>query len=188
MENDGWKKLEEVWIPPIEKEGFQEDIIIRRPVVPMCKRVTKEAEPKAVSATVKSEPMADIAVPYKGEDATILLSDLEKYDGEDKTVLLNQEAALAAWLERVNTGEKVLIDKEEFVIGKSSSANYVIQDNVTISRRHAMIKKTEEGYYLEDMGSSNHTYIDGMMITEPVKLVSGTIFQLSREMFEFTIG
>lgn len=191
MGNEGWKNLDEVWIPPIEEGGFQEDIVIRKPIAPITLNETKPAEAEAPQNPPLKEPAAvepeKTAEPYNGEDATVLLADLDDYGGEDATVLLTQEVTFTAWLKRVNTGEKVQIDKAEFVIGKSRDADYVIRDNVTISRKHARIKKTEDGYYLEDMGSSNHTFIDGVMVTEPVKLISGTMFQLSKEIFEFTL-
>ena len=214
MSGSGWKNLDEVWIPPIESEGFQEEIVIRKRIEPAVTIVEEEkpesapmiveekktepvsvneeekAEPASVNEEEKTEPApaeeAEEEV-YDGEDATVLLSDPDEYDGEDATVLLAQEIIFTAYVERKSTGEKVCIDKERFIIGKSSSADYVIKDDKTISRKHAAISKTADGYYLEDLGSSNHTFVDGTQITEPVKLINHTMFQLSKEEFEFTL-
>lgn len=248
MGQSGWKNLDEVWIPPIETEGFQEEVVIRKRIEPApavvegaeaepesaivpeianAPEVTKapEAVPEITSApeiakapeAVPEIANAPEAVPeiteepevqsawkqtveggsescvlseedtYDGEDATVLLSDSDEYDGEEATVLLAQEIVFTAYVERKSTGEKVCIDKDCFVIGKSSSADYVIKDDKTISRKHAAINKTADGYYLEDLGSSNHTFVDGTQITEPVKLINNTVFQLSNEEFEFTL-
>lgn len=228
MSGNGWKNLDEVWIPPIESEGFQEEIVIRKRIEPAAP-IVKEEKPESVSVKIeeekpestpiiveeeKTEPVsvkieeekpesASMIVEeektepvqaaeaeeevYDGEDATVLLSDPDEYDGEDATVLLAQEIVFTAYVERKSTGEKVCVDKERFIIGKSSSADYVIKDDKTISRKHAAISKTADGYYLEDLGSSNHTFVNGTQITEPVKLINHTMFQLSKEEFEFTL-
>lgn len=153
MDNNGWKNLDEVWIPPIEKIGFQENVIIRRPIAP----------------------------------ATVLLSASEESFEESPTVLLTEEIVFSAWLKRTSNGEKIQIDKDEFIIGKSGAADYVIYDNATVSRQHAVIRKMEDGYYLEDLKSANHTFVDGVMITKPVKLVNGSVIWLSKEAFIFML-
>lgn len=212
MGQSGWRNLDEVWIPPIEAEGFQEEVVIRKRIEPAPVRVTPEPaiaeevkmepvsldieeEPAELSPEIiKEEPVEQAPVfveeeneVYDGEDATVLLSDDDEYDGEDATVLLTQEVVFTAYVERKCTGEKVCIDKDRFIIGKSSSADFVIKNDKTISRKHVAINRTADGYYLEDLGSSNHTFVDGLPITEPVKLYHNTVFQLSKEEFEFTL-
>jgi len=43
------------------------------------------------------------------------------------------------------------------------------------SHRHARIIFRESCYYLEDLGSTNGTYINGVRITDPVQLQSGDL-------------
>lgn len=113
---------------------------------------------------------------------------LEPYNGEDATVLVTPEKESCAYIKRLKTGEEVKVKKEGFIIGKSLEVDYVIKDNPTVSRRHAEISYTEDGYYLEDLGSSNHVFVAGKWITEPVKLTNGVVFRLSEdEEFEFTV-
>jgi len=51
------------------------------------------------------------------------------------------------------------LDEEELSIGRSGSCDLVIRDQL-LSRKHALIRKTPEGFLLEDQGSSNGTYVN----------------------------
>ena len=106
--------------------------------------------------------------------------------GEDPTVILN--SPIRVRIRRMRTDETAEIDKESFVIGKSVEADFVVKENPTVSRKHARIFRTEEGYCLEDLNSSNHVYVDGEQIHSPVRLADGSVFRLSQdEEFEFTV-
>ncbi len=112
----------------------------------------------------------------------------QSYNGEDATVFVTQQAESSAYIKRLKTGEEVKVDKDRFVIGKLSEADYIIADNPTVSRRHAEILYTGDGYYLIDMNSSNHVFVDGNPITKPVKLTNHMVFRLSDdENIEFTV-
>jgi pSer/pThr/pTyr-binding forkhead associated (FHA) protein/DNA-binding NarL/FixJ family response regulator/MFS family permease len=51
------------------------------------------------------------------------------------------------------------LDEEELSIGRSGSCHLVLRDQL-LSRKHAVIRKTPEGFLLEDQGSSNGTYVN----------------------------
>lgn len=59
--------------------------------------------------------------------------------------------------------------------------------NATISRQHARLEQIEGKVFLEDLQSSNHTFIDGKQIDEKYELSDQKIFQLSDEKFEIEI-
>lgn len=56
------------------------------------------------------------------------------------------------------------IDKSEITIGRNS-ANDITIDNLAVSDRHARIVRDKTGYYLEDLKSTNGTFVDGRKIT-----------------------
>lgn len=161
---NGWKNRNEVWIPPLEQIGFPDNVIRRKPIEPVL----------AYSMKVEINDVVSDAA----SDAVI---------SEEDTVLLNTKDRVTAYVKRTQTGELVEIERESFIIGKSTSVDYVISDNPTISRRHARIFKAENEYYLEDMGSSNHSFLSEKLVSEPVKLSDGAIFSLSDEQFQFLI-
>ncbi len=59
---------------------------------------------------------------------------------------------------------EVEIAKPEFTIGRQSDNDLVLFES-RISRRHARIVKTPQGYLLEDAGSRHGTFVNGAMIT-----------------------
>lgn len=56
------------------------------------------------------------------------------------------------------------IDKDEITIGRNSTNDITI-DNLAVSDRHARIVRDQTGYYLEDLGSTNGTFVDGRRIS-----------------------
>ncbi len=61
---------------------------------------------------------------------------------------------------------------ETIVLGRESTCNVVVSDR-QISRFHARLTPTLEGIMLEDLGSKNGTYHNGVMLTAPVVLQDG---------------
>lgn len=113
---------------------------------------------------------------------------VEEYDGDTPTVLLTPDMKIRAYIKRISTGEEAVVDKDGFIIGKSVEADFVVKDNPTVSRKHVKIHIQPDGYWLEDLKSSNHVFIDGKEITKPVRLTDGMKFTLSLdEQFEFSV-
>jgi pSer/pThr/pTyr-binding forkhead associated (FHA) protein len=60
-----------------------------------------------------------------------------------------------------------------FVIGRESDCDFQIDDEKA-SRHHAAINRTPEGQlWIEDLGSTNGTYVNGQPIPQPVPLTGG---------------
>ena len=154
---DGWKEAGEVFIPPLKNKGFEEDIILRKRI----------------------EPVQAVARPVTEEKAQ------PAYSGSEPTVFVAQTSR--AYLKRMKDGETMELIGRETVIGKEADSDYVIRDNPTVSRHHARIMASADGYFLEDLGSSNHTYVDGGEIGQPMKLMDGMLFMLSDEEFQFNL-
>src|SRR5688572_20406930 len=67
------------------------------------------------------------------------------------------------------TGEKIILDNLPLTIGRMKPADVVI-DVGSISRNHARISRTAAGYSIEDLGSSNGTFVNSKRIqaTQPI--------------------
>lgn len=119
--------------------------------------------------------------------------------GYGETTLLNETTVLGqvpqqpkwnAFIIRVRNSEKVIINKPVFRIGKERSyVDYFIGDNTAISRSHANIINRDDNFYIVDTNSTNHTYVDGLMLQNNVetKLTNGCKIRLANEDFEFKI-
>lgn len=69
------------------------------------------------------------------------------------------------------------------VIGRSSSANLVLDDEFA-SSRHAQIVLQGGQWYLEDLGSTNGSFVGREAITTPVMLKSGSSFRIGQTTLE----
>lgn len=108
-----------------------------------------------------------------------------------ETTVLSAEPNIAnPRLTRTKTGEVVSINKPVFRIGKEKSyVDYFIADNTAISRSHANIHTENGEYFIEDTNSTNHTYINGKLITSNVKtkISNGDKIRLANEDFTFMV-
>ena len=93
-------------------------------------------------------------------------------------------------LTRKRNGEKIVINAEQFVIGRErKSVNFCITDNSSISRNH--IKMTVRGgvTYLTDLGAANGTYVNNVkaVARQEIALQNGDKITLADEDFIFNI-
>lgn len=70
------------------------------------------------------------------------------------------------------------------IIGRDPASDFVVDDK-SVSRVHAQVEKTDDGFLLRDLGSSRGTYYNGERV-ETVGLDSGTRFALGSARFEIS--
>jgi pSer/pThr/pTyr-binding forkhead associated (FHA) protein len=81
--------------------------------------------------------------------------------------------------------EAIQIDAAELVIGRQSGLALSLADD-WVSRQHARIRRCGDEFVLEDLGSSNGTYVDGVPIVSCV-LRAGDWIQIGRSLFRFEL-
>lgn len=97
---------------------------------------------------------------------------------------VTQGAGMAELLIISGPGEgKVVTLGERCVIGRHGDCDLHVPDD-TISRRHAVIIREEDGYYIEDLGSSNGTFVNGSPVSR-VKLSHRDTIKLSHTVLSF---
>ena len=77
------------------------------------------------------------------------------------------EAALV-----LQNGERITLDTDSLKIGRQASCRIVFNDS-NVSREHAQLRRSADGWKLLDLGSTNGTKINGVKITEEQLLVNG---------------
>ena len=121
----------------------------------------------------KSEAEADVDSKESGDSEGDEVSDNE--NAEDKKDSDNRAAKPAAnpipkvnpYLIRVNTDERIMINKQTFKIGKAGmGVDYTISGNAAISRLHAIITGKDGEYFIKDNKSTNHTFVNGKIVNE----------------------
>jgi hypothetical protein len=76
-----------------------------------------------------------------------------------------------------NPEKTFMLSKTEVVIGRDVNADVVV-NTAEVSRRHARLYLDGGMYVIEDLGSTNGTFINGQRLTAPVPLRTGDIIML----------
>ncbi len=110
-------------------------------------------------------------------------------DVQKSNTLLNAPKA-NPYLIRVNTDERIMINKATFKIGKATrGVDYTISGNGAVSRQHAVIIQKNGVCYIKDNKSTNHTYVNGKIIAEGAEeiLTHDSVIKLGDEEFQFKL-
>lgn len=88
-------------------------------------------------------------------------------------------------LQNMSGGTDILFSKFPVRIGTSTTESDCVLDNVMVSRKHAVITMECGGYYIEDLDSTNGTFINGSRISpyEPVLIREGDQICFANEKF-----
>lgn len=125
-----------------------------------------------------------------GFESNVLKRDIWKHPQElheEETEAAEAGMKRVALLVRMKTMEEIPLGRDGFTLGRGPSANYSIDNNSQISRIHAQISFINQDYYITDMGSATHTYVDEVPITSTVKLKHNTVIRLADENFIFKL-
>jgi hypothetical protein len=75
-------------------------------------------------------------------------------------------------------GETFPLEHDRMTIGRNPDAE-VFLDDVTVSRNHAMLVRRPDGFYIDDLGSLNGTYVNKQRV-ESHRLVDGDELQVGK--------
>lgn len=119
----------------------------------------EQAEPKKKIYFQEEEPESD----------TILMQDIEPY-----------------LLIRCSDRREYLLEYDSYLVGSDQTADICISDNLSVSRKHARCFKERQLFYIEDLNSTNGTFLKGERITPGKRypLYDGLRIRFSNEEFE----
>jgi pSer/pThr/pTyr-binding forkhead associated (FHA) protein len=80
-------------------------------------------------------------------------------------------------------GETFFINSEA-TLGRTSGCDIIISD-VSVSHKHARISKSTRGFALEDLGSTNGTFLNNRKISRPALIKPGDLIKVGKTTFEF---
>ncbi len=79
--------------------------------------------------------------------------------------------------EGAGAGSELPVDGE-LILGREQGSADLVIDDPGVSRRHARVLENNGGVIVEDLGSSNGTYVNGERIAGPVELGAGDEVQI----------
>lgn len=92
------------------------------------------------------------------------------------------EAALV-----MQNGERIVLETDSLKIGRQATCRIVFNDS-NVSREHAQMRRTADGWKLLDLGSTNGTKINGVKISEEQLLVNGDELSFGTSSAKFEIS
>jgi len=82
-----------------------------------------------------------------------------------------------------NTGATAGLDRAPILIGRGTDAAIRLDDDY-VSTRHARIAASGDQWFVEDLGSTNGTYIGSVRITQPTTITLGTQVRIGKTILE----
>jgi FHA domain-containing protein len=121
---------------------------------------------------------------------------------QESFILAPQEAAAAGLRDRRPPEPKMgklivlkspaLDDRTEFVldsagvtIGRSAQNDVALDDDEFASASHARVQPRQDGVWLEDVGSTNGTFLNGVKVSRPRKLTPGDLVRVGETDLQF---
>jgi pSer/pThr/pTyr-binding forkhead associated (FHA) protein len=86
-------------------------------------------------------------------------------------------------LDGTNANEKIPLDGAPLLIGRGSDAAIRLDDDY-VSTRHARIALSGDQWFVEDLGSTNGTYVGSQRITQPTTITLGTPVRVGKTTLE----
>jgi len=83
---------------------------------------------------------------------------------------MNQEIAI---LEPGGGTRQVPLDRDRIRIGRSSDNDLSFPSDMSLSRHHLVLERSDDGWYVEDLGAKNRTTLNGRRIDGKTRLTSG---------------
>ena len=81
------------------------------------------------------------------------------------------------------SGTRVALTGKPILIGRANDSTLVLTDDYA-STRHARISETNGVWYLEDLGSTNGTYVGQNKVTGPIPLEAGVVIRIGKTALE----
>jgi pSer/pThr/pTyr-binding forkhead associated (FHA) protein len=80
----------------------------------------------------------------------------------------------------LDEGDEVTVDIAPVTLGRGSQNTVPLDGDDFASARHARVEARGDGVYVEDLGSTNGTYVNGARVTTPRRLERGDLVRIGQ--------
>jgi pSer/pThr/pTyr-binding forkhead associated (FHA) protein len=143
-----------------------------------CSRCGQPVSEDARFCAACGAPVADDGASANDTTASIELGALDPAHQPEELPLLEPGTGMLVVVRGPNAGSRFLLDRDITTVGRHPDAD-IFLDDVTVSRRHAELRRTDEGMLVRDLGSLNGTYVNGERVDERL-LVTSEEVQIGR--------
>jgi FHA domain/zinc-ribbon domain len=124
------------------------------------------------------------------EETTLTLSAVEAADLEEDLAKYLDDLAPGVGLlvQRLgpNAGSSYRLEAPKTTAGRHPDSD-IFLDDITVSRRHAVIERDDDGFTVRDAGSLNGTYVNRQRVDD-ARLRTGDELQIGRFRLSFVLG
>jgi hypothetical protein len=85
----------------------------------------------------------------------------------------------------LDRGEVFELNSSALTVGRSSENDVPIEDDEFASARHVRVEPRRDGVWVHDLGSTNGTYVNGVRLDRPRKLVTGDVIRVGETELRF---
>jgi hypothetical protein len=128
-------------------------------------------------ATLREDPTTVTFIPEPGEGYEDMSVDVDEVPTGIGILVVKRGP---------NVGSRFALEKDVIQAGRHPESD-IFLDDVTVSRRHADIVRTDTGYYVRDVGSLNGTYLNRERV-EQAPLDDGDELQIGTFKLVFLTG
>jgi hypothetical protein len=117
---------------------------------------------------------------------------------QESFVLGPQQAAAAGLGSRARTGSLIVLsspalredtertlDSSPVTIGRSTDNDLALEADEFASSQHARVEPRRDGVWVEDVGSTNGTFVNGVKLSRPRRLTSGDVIRVGETDLRF---
>jgi pSer/pThr/pTyr-binding forkhead associated (FHA) protein len=142
----------------------------------------KALPPKDLTSTLNLRQLRSIPEPQQNQHLLNSLSQSER----EVVSALPKDSGILIVLSGAGLASRYLLDSNSVKIGRDLN-NEICFDDITVSRSHALIEKSEGTYSIRDLGSLNGTYVNAVAVKNTL-LKAGDEIQIGKYHLTLFVG
>ena len=130
---------------------------------------------RSASRDFRTGPAQESVIIAPGEAAALGLAPAQRA----KLVVITSPA--------LDTGEEVPVDSLPVAVGRGGQNEVPLDGDEFASAQHARFESRRDGFWVEDIGSTNGTFVNGARVTTPRRLSKGDVVRVGQTDFRVEV-
>ena len=130
---------------------------------------------RSASRDFRTSPAQESVIIGPGEAASLGLAQGKRA----KLVVLKSPA--------LDAGEEVPVDSLPVAVGRGGQNEVPLEADEFASAQHARFESRRDGLWVEDIGSTNGTFVNGARVTTPRRLAKGDVVRVGQTDFRVEV-